>query len=261
MAKSNIIKDIVNDEINISTALNRLLIIASDTNNSELMRWAECELSGYKKGEQLPDYRIVQNSNIVYTGINGNLQVTRQPLPMSFVSKEDQEFIKTVEIRDAIASLELLVTENGAKNHLVRDLTWLSGEIAKNSSHGVNCIICVSITQEIPQNTIQNIIGEIKTRLLRALLSLEKAYGCLDNLDIDISVKSSREIERTNQVINNYIIGDKNNINRDTTKNEISESTSHEQREPWYKKLFWKLVISIIVVVIGAAIILWLNLK
>ena len=55
--------------------------------------------------------------------------------------------------------------------------------------------------------------------LLKVLIQLDKSYGCLDDLDIDISGKTPEEITRINAIINNYIftdnsvhIGDKNKI-------------------------------------------------
>lgn len=44
MAKSKIIKDLANNQISIEVALQRLMIIASDLDNEELLAWAEAEL-------------------------------------------------------------------------------------------------------------------------------------------------------------------------------------------------------------------------
>ena len=70
-------------------------------------------------------------------------------------------------------------------------------------------------------NLLQNILGEIKTRLLRVLIKLDKEYGCLDDLDVDITDKTPEEVAEINKIINNYIyvdnsieIGDKNKIKR-----------------------------------------------
>ncbi len=47
MAKSRIIKELANNEISLEVAFNRLLIIASDIENEELINWATNELNGY----------------------------------------------------------------------------------------------------------------------------------------------------------------------------------------------------------------------
>lgn len=46
MAKSKIIKELANKEISIEVELNRLLIIASDIDNKELIQWAKNESNG-----------------------------------------------------------------------------------------------------------------------------------------------------------------------------------------------------------------------
>lgn len=40
MAKSKIIKELANKEVSLEVAFNRLLIIASDLNNDDLVNWA-----------------------------------------------------------------------------------------------------------------------------------------------------------------------------------------------------------------------------
>ena len=75
MAKSKIIKELANKEISLEVAFNRLLIIASDIGNTDLIDWATNELNGYPNGSQIPKYREGKMGHIVYSGINGRLQV------------------------------------------------------------------------------------------------------------------------------------------------------------------------------------------
>ena len=75
MAKSKIIRELVNEEISLDSALTRLIVIANDIGNEDLVKWAEQELTGYPDADELPDYRKGNGGLIVYTGINGNFQV------------------------------------------------------------------------------------------------------------------------------------------------------------------------------------------
>ena len=52
MAKSKIIKELANKEISLEVAFNRLLIIASDIGNTDLIDWATNELNGYPNGSK-----------------------------------------------------------------------------------------------------------------------------------------------------------------------------------------------------------------
>lgn len=56
MAKSKIIKDLVNDEISIEIALNRTKIITNELNNNALEKWINSEVLGYDTSD-IPSYR------------------------------------------------------------------------------------------------------------------------------------------------------------------------------------------------------------
>lgn len=60
---------------------------------------------------------------------------------------------------------------------------------------------------------------------------------------------------------NSIHIGNSNKISGSTIGNDNAPLQKNDKCEKWYNKLFWKLIVPIAVVVIGATICLWLNLK
>lgn len=50
MAKSKIIKDLVNNKVSLTVVLNRLYVLAFDLGNQEILDWTNKEISGYKQG-------------------------------------------------------------------------------------------------------------------------------------------------------------------------------------------------------------------
>lgn len=210
MAKSKVIKELASNEISLEVALNRLLIIASDIENDELAQWAEHELNGYPDGSELPGYRNADNTHFVYSGINGRCCIENAPLPfleILEIDKKDYSF----NILDGVNSLTALAE---GKYKYGRDLTAMAGAIQARTG-----IICTSIKQLVPNNVIENILSAIKSKLLKVLIKLDKEFGCLDELDIDISEKDPEEVRKINSIIINYIfedrsikIGDKNRI-------------------------------------------------
>ena len=213
MAKSKIIKELANNEITMEVALNRLLIIASDLNNDNLADWAATELHGYSKDMELPAYRKKKSMRFVYSGINGGFQVTNLPFTYYSIISEHDEDAFDVPIMDSINTLQGFLDNSDSQSYC-RDFTYLSGEVYKKTG-----ISCTYILQQVPLNLLQNILSEIKTRLLRVLIKLDKEYGCLDDLDVDISAKTPEEIAEINKTVNNYIyidnsikVGDKNKI-------------------------------------------------
>ena len=202
MAKSKIIKELANNEITMEVALNRLLIIASDLNNEDLADWASAELHGYCKDMDLPAYRQKKSTHFIYSGINGNFQVNNQPFTYLEILAEHDATLFDVPIMDSVSALQDFV-DNYEKRTYCRNYTWMNGYVYEKTG-----IMCTSIIQHVPINFLQNILSDIKTRLLRVLIKLDKEYGCLDDLDIDTTVKTIEEVEEINRIVNNFIFID-----------------------------------------------------
>ena len=210
MAKSKVIKELASNEISLEVALNRLLVIASDIENDELAQWVENELNGYSDDAELPAYRVIDNTRFVYSGINGRFSVENAPLPfLEILGLDKKNYV--FNILDGVNSLTSLIE---GKYEYGRDLTAMAGAVRAKTG-----IACTSIRQLVPNNVIENIVSAIKSKLLKVLIKLDKEYGCLDELDIDITEKDPEEVRKINATIINYIfedrsikIGDKNRI-------------------------------------------------
>lgn len=206
MAKSTIIKELANNQISMEVALQRLMIIASDLENEELSAWAEAELHGYSQSDALPEYRNIQSIHFVYSGINGSFKVTNCPFTFTSVLEEKLSDIYNVPIMDRVSSLQNFV-DNPDKQSYRRDFSMLNGYVLQRTG-----IQCTSIYQTVPLNFLQKILSQIKTILMNVFLKLDKEYGCLDDLDVDTTEKTPEEVEKINEVVNNYIFID-NSIN------------------------------------------------
>ena len=213
MAKSKIIKELANNQISMEVALQRLMIIASDLGNEELLAWAETELQGYSPNDTLPEYRNVRSIHFAYSGINGNYKVTNCPFTFTSVLEEELSDIYNVPILDSVSSLQNFI-DNPEKQSYRRDFSMLNGYVLQRTG-----LQCTSIYQTVPLNFLQKIVSQIKTILMNVFLKLDKEYGCLDDLDVDTTAKTPDEVEAINKVVNNYIfidnsinVGDKNKL-------------------------------------------------
>lgn len=213
MAKSKIIKELANNQISMEVALQRLMIIASDLGNEELLAWAEAELQGYSQQDTLPEYRKIYSTYFLYSGINGSFKVNSCPFTFVDVLAEKLPDIYNVPIMDSISSLQDFI-DNSDKQSYRRDFSILNGYILQRTG-----IQCTSIYQTVPLNFLHRIMSKIKTTLMNVFLKLDKEYGCLDGLDVDITAKTPDEVEAINKVVNNYIfvdnsvnVGDKNKL-------------------------------------------------
>lgn len=218
MAKSKLIKELANGKVDLVTAFNRLLIIANDIENDELVNWAENELNGYKKAEDLPEYRKIYAPYLQYTGINGRFQVTNVSLPHNYLSKESLNAIINVNVFESVKELEKY---SQLSESVHRDLTNFAGEVLERT-RGVRCI---SIRQIINTQQYTGVLSNIQTKLIRVLLKIDKEYGDFDDLDISIAARAPSDLQTVNIQINKLIYGDhsvKIGDNNDISKSSIT---------------------------------------
>lgn len=235
MPKSQIIKDIVEDKVPLEQSLNRVFVLAKDIQNEPLAEWASKELNGYQTSDTLPDYRTGTSFDLKYTGINGRLQVKNQPLSRGWIDKEVADAISKIKIFEGIRYVSELASSPQSP---IRDLTDLAGQVDQASDGGIQC---VSIWQEIPHSFFQAVCSAVKSKMLIVLLELEKKYGNLDNLGIDISDQNTKEIEKSNAKLNKMILN-------------VNLPQENKEKESLSDKIAWNIIVPIITGVIGAAL-------
>ena len=204
MAKSKIIKQLVNEEISLGIALKRLLVLATDLELSDLINWVRCETRGYEHNP-VPDYRKISSYTFIYSGINGSFQVKNANLSLSFLNKKTLDDILVNDVKESITDIEGKAKSSGQE--LMIDRSYLAGEVYKNSTDGWNGIQCTSISQVFHTEQFKSIYNKVYSMALDILLELDKKFGNLDNLDLDISSvdkKDLDEISKNVQVIINY---------------------------------------------------------
>ena len=59
MAKSQIIKDLINKKAELTQALERVLVIAMEINDADTVKWVKQEKNGYGENDVVPSYRRV----------------------------------------------------------------------------------------------------------------------------------------------------------------------------------------------------------
>lgn len=199
MSKSKIIIELANNQIQLDNAINRLLIISSDLENQKLYKWCLMELEGYRDNDPVPNYRTISSKSIIYTGTNGAFQITKQPLPLSLIPYEILEDVSNYEFREGIRTL---LSRAESKEELNRDLSSLAGIVLKNSG---SMIQCISIKQLFDEHAVIEVLGRIRSKLLRIFIKLDKEIGNLDSLDVSIDSLSEPQLTELNNDLLEYI--------------------------------------------------------
>jgi len=232
MPKSQIIKDIVEDKESIEKSMTRLYVLAKDIKNGQIELWAKQELEGYQNTNDVPDYRKFTSDMIRYSGINGNFQVNGAALPAGVIDAEHYEQIRKVVICDGLSIVSEFTSNDSSPR---KDLSWMASEISNNTKGQISCS---SIEQIIPQTFFKKIISEVKNIMITILCELEKEYGNLDGLVIDVSKIEPMVVEDNNNRINRAVF----NI------------SIPEKKEPLFLKVTWNIVVPIIAAIAGAII-------
>lgn len=230
---SKILNDITTNSISLSECLQRLLVIANKIDNNDLAIWCSQELNGYKKTDELPEYRRFKSMNIIYSGINGRYKITNQPMQPGYLSSKTLESLEDISLTENIVDVE---KRKDCEDTFSRDLTFLAPEVYKNTKDeflGIG-VQCTSIQQVIPQQFYTEIYTAVKTRIINLLCSFEKMNIDLDNLDV--TLRKDTKIE--NDKIYNQIIVEGNTY-------------TPEKKE---KKVLWNVLIPIITGIISAIV-------
>ena len=102
--------------------------------NYELENWITEELNGYRDKSKIPIYRRNIGYRLLYSGINGNFQITNNPLPIEWLPKQLRDSIDSIDAKESIRIIEKVI-EN--KERVANDLTYLASLIYKDT--GVQC--------------------------------------------------------------------------------------------------------------------------
>lgn len=226
MAKSKIIKDLANSEVNTITALKRAKVLVSTLNNTEISRWLDYEISGYPEDATIPSYRKVQG-NLIGSYFKGSMAShmtwTNVSLPLGKMPDEAREALLSVVFQEGVESLRTLAEKSQATGTEISKTIPADFYPAIAKYNNDPFMIITSARVIFGEHIISNIFSVVENKLLDILMILEKEFGCLDDLDIDTTTKSEEEIEAINDRIlvvvfndNSVTIGDGNKI-KDTT--------------------------------------------
>ncbi len=223
MAKSQIIKDLANGNITTQIALKRTKVLLQEFGDATLLEWVNCEIQGYPSIEHLPEYRKIDGQlyGTYFKGSMINHMIHNHvPLPLGNMPDDTRKSLLTANITESIEALKALIEEK-RKDKSGKFVKYVPADyypyIAQYNDDLGMIIETASVELSMPQ--ILNIFPKVENILLDILRYLEKQFGNLDNLDIDVDSKSEQELkEITNHIYviiyndQSITIGDKNKI-------------------------------------------------
>ena len=202
MAKSKIILDLANSSVDTMTALKRAKVLLLELGNEKLLEWVNCEIAGYPSDAELPEYRVVQG-NLMGSYFKGSManhmKWNNVSLPLGKMPDEIRDRILNVSFHEGVDALKkLLESADDEERQLGATLpAEFFPIIAKCNNDPYMNIISARVV--IGSQFVQNIFSVIENKLLDIFMILEKEFGNLDSLDIDVSGKSEEELHKISE--------------------------------------------------------------
>lgn len=215
MARSRIIKELASGKVTVEIGLKQLKVLLMEFNKPEMLKWVNSELQGYDDSDTLPEYRIIAG-NLIGTFLNYNLKCTNVGIPLKIDAPDKMVDICTnVKLYDSISALRILAESDKEIGRQIPS-SYLP-YIQRYSAISMTALISAFV--KISQIQLENIFSRTENAVLDVLLLLEREFGVLDELDIDLSTKDEKEIENiTNNIMvilysdNSVTIGDNNRM-------------------------------------------------
>lgn len=226
MAKSKIIRDLANGEVDTITALKRAKVLASDLNNDKISEWLDYEISGYPTEAIIPSYRRVQG-NLMGSYFKGSMAYRMTwknvSIPLGKMPGDKQELLLSVEFHEGVEALRELAQASRDSGSQIGKTIPADFFPAIATYNNDPYMMITSARVVVSEHIISNIFSTIENKLLDLLMILEKEFGSLDELDIDTTTKSKEEIKDINNRIlvlvyndNSVSVGDGNKIKEST---------------------------------------------
>ena len=231
MAKSTIIKELANGKIDLHTSLKRTKVLLQEFDDEKLLEWVNYEIEGYPSDVELPKYRRIPGQPFC-TYIKGPMtnpsKFCNVPLSLGNMPENEKEWYYFSDVRESIEVLKRTMQEYGNKDtRIARTIPAECYPYISKCNNDMGMVI-QSVEVRLNASQILNIFPKVENKLLDILMYLEKQFGNLDNLDIDVDSKSEQEIkEMTNHIMiiiyndQSITIGDKNKINNSNIVSEI----------------------------------------
>lgn len=223
MAKSQIIKDLANGTVDLHTSLKRAKVIFQEIGNGELIHWVDNEIKGYRVIEEIPDYRKMRGSLVGCYFSPVGMKCQNVAIPLDNVEEDVINGILVNCVKQSIFALQHAIAENHSFERPLDD------EECKHLSKKTGCYI-YEASVKTDNSAIVDILPRVESILMELLCYIEKEFGNLDDLDIDVDSKSEEELNGITKQIYLMIyndqsisVGNNNKINDTTIASTLSE--------------------------------------
>lgn len=196
-------KELLDDNIKLSSSLNKAYVIARKLNIPDLLDFLNCEIRGYPDANNLPSYRIT----------NGVLKGFNPYQGWQSLVIEDDKFAKTMSVVNltmSIAEIESLVDDKDNTSQPRQVLP--SSLIPKMIGEG----FCTQLALFFGSNVLSAVLSTVRHAMLEWTLKLEENGIVGEGLSF---TDKEKEIAKASPQIINITLGNESKVNVLSTDN------------------------------------------
>lgn len=211
-----IVNDVIDTSVPVSTALMKAYVLASRLGNNALIEWVNNEMKGYSKRRLVPSYRIT-GGNVHGTITDGYNYKYNVQLPIASLGKEYVDALLDVPIMEGVEALEKnLMRFDGSNSKFIGKPLGVEmcHEISKNYKKGIRVTEAWSGVGEVGYNKVYS---AIRGHLLELVMKIENELVNSGGKEALIQNRTNKELQHN---ITNFI--NSMNISANGTGNVIN---------------------------------------
>lgn len=196
----------IDSKTDLASLLRKCKVLAARLGSEEFKSWVDSELSGYKKVEDLPEYRVLHvTSKGHFSGAFGS-GINNADIPMFCLPEEFRETMSLSNMMEPVASIEALVSKSDGGT---AQEPWNPDFVAMVGQKIYQNMNCMQAWKVIPITALIAALDEIRNRILNFVLEIEA-----QDPDAGEAALNSSPVppEKVNQIFNTYISGSVQNV-------------------------------------------------
>ncbi len=204
---SQIQSEAVDGGSDIGTLLRRCRILAQRLGVDEFKAWVVNELEGYPGGSELPTYRVIRTPLImgIFTGTFGR-RIENAQIPHSSIPEEMRASLLNINVSQGIGSISQMIEES---NQTIR-VPW-PADVLQYIGQGdiYDGYYLVQAVRNVPTTSIQELLDQVRNRVLNFALELESLNPKAGEAMTDINKGTTAKVKT---IFNTVIKGSVQNL-------------------------------------------------
>lgn len=164
--------DAIDASVPISVLLRKCMVLAATLDHLPLREWVDRELNGYGKDDPVPSYRAPRATS-VKGNFSGPMNFWWQgaEVPRHCIDERDRESLFSVHFTSSVAEYESLLSGDSGSGEF--RVPWPTDFVALYGQQMYEDLACVGAWRVVPRNWIENVLDQIRNKVLAFALELE----------------------------------------------------------------------------------------